>query len=73
MMLEPFGRGILGPALRYGSEVRGEDAYFEDIADLQLPQEMKDLAHVIVARKAGHFRPKLYRGPRGRPVRDCLG
>ena len=35
MMLEPLGKGILGTALRYGSEVRGEDAYFEDIPDLQ--------------------------------------
>ena len=25
MMLEPLGKGILGTALRYGSEVRGED------------------------------------------------
>ena len=37
-MLEPLRKGILGTALRYGSEVRGEDAYFADIPDLQLPQ-----------------------------------
>jgi len=60
MMLEPLGKGIVGTALRYGSEVRGEDAYFEDIPDLQLPQEMNDLAHVIIERKAGHFRPEEF-------------
>ena len=60
MMLDPLGKGILGTALRYGSEVRGEDAYFEDIPDLQLPQEMKELAHVIIDRKAGHFRPEEF-------------
>jgi DNA end-binding protein Ku len=60
MMLEPLGKGILGTALRYGSEVRGEDAYFEEIPDLQLPQEMKDLAHVIIERKAGHFKPEEF-------------
>ena len=60
MMLEPLGKGILGTALRYGSEVRGEDAYFEDIPDLKLPEEMKDLAHVIIERKAGHFRPEEF-------------
>jgi DNA end-binding protein Ku len=60
MMLEPLGKGILGTALRYGPEVRGEDAYFEDIPDLQLPQEMKELAHVIIERKAGHFRPEEF-------------
>jgi DNA end-binding protein Ku len=60
MMLEPLGKGILGTALRYGSEVRGEDAYFEDIPDLELPQEMKDLAHVIIEKKAGRFRPEEF-------------
>ena len=59
-MLEPLGKGILGTALRYGSEVRGEDAYFEDIPELKLPQEMKDLAHVIIERKAGHFKPEEF-------------
>jgi len=60
MMLDPLGKGLLGVALRYGSEVRSEDAYFEDIPDLQLPQEMKDLAHVIIERKAGHFQPEEF-------------
>ena len=57
IMLEPLGKGIVGTVLRYGYEVRGEDAYFEDIPDMKLPEEMKDLAHVIIQRKAGHFRP----------------
>src|SRR5208282_239765 len=33
--------GIVGIALRYGSEERGENAYFEDVPDLQLPQEIR--------------------------------
>jgi DNA end-binding protein Ku len=57
IMLEPLGKGIAGTVLRFGYEVRGEDAYFEDIRDMKLPDEMKDLAHVIIQRKAGHFRP----------------
>jgi DNA end-binding protein Ku len=60
MMLEPLGKGILGTALRYGSEVRAEDAYFDEIPDLKLPEEMTDLAHVIIERKAGHFRPEEF-------------
>ena len=60
MMLEPLGKGILGTALRYGSEVRSEDAYFEDIPDLKLPEEMKELAHVIIERKEGHFKPEEF-------------
>lgn len=58
MMLEPMGKGLVGTALRYGTEVRNEDTYFEDIPDMKLPEEMKDLAHVIIERKAGHFRPE---------------
>jgi DNA end-binding protein Ku len=58
MMLEPMGKGLVGTALRYSSEVRNEDTYFEDIPDMKLPEEMKDLAHVIIERKAGHFRPE---------------
>jgi DNA end-binding protein Ku len=55
MMLEPLGKGILGTVLRYAYEVRGEDAYFEEIPDLKIPAELKDMAQVIIDRKAGHF------------------
>jgi DNA end-binding protein Ku len=57
MMLEPLSRGLMGTVLRYAYEVRSEDSYFEDIPELKLPEEMKDLAHVIIKRKAGHFKP----------------
>ncbi len=60
MMLDRLGKGLLGTALPYGSEVRGEDAYFEEIPDLKLPQEMKEPARVIIERKAGHFRPEEF-------------
>jgi DNA end-binding protein Ku len=55
ILLEPLGKGLLGTVLRYAAEVRAEDTYFEDIPDLKLPEEMKDLAHVIIEKKAGHF------------------
>ena len=55
IMLEPFERGLLGTVLRYGYEVRNSNAYFEDIPNVELPDEMKDLAHLIIDRKAGHF------------------
>jgi DNA end-binding protein Ku len=57
MMLEPLSKGLMGTVLRYAYEVRSEDSYFEDIPELKLPEEMKDLAHVIIKRKAGHFKP----------------
>ncbi len=57
IMLEPFDRGLLGTVLRYGYEVRDAKAYFDAIPEVALPDEMKDLAHVIIDRKAGHFDP----------------
>jgi DNA end-binding protein Ku len=60
MMLEPLGKGIVGTVLRYAYEVRGEQPYFEEIPDLQLPAELKEMAQVIIERKAGHFHPEEF-------------
>jgi DNA end-binding protein Ku len=60
MMIEPFDKGLLATVLRYGYEVRDAGAYFEDIPDLQIPAEMKDLATVIIERKSGHFDPSEF-------------
>jgi DNA end-binding protein Ku len=60
MMLDPMGKGLVGTVLRYASEVRGEESYFEDVPDMKLPEEMKDLAHVIIQRKSGHFRSEEF-------------
>ena len=40
MMLEPFGKGIMGTTLHYPYEIRGEDSAFEDVPDMQLPAQM---------------------------------
>jgi DNA end-binding protein Ku len=55
ILLEPLGKGLLGTLLRYASEVRSENSYFADIPELKLPEEMTDLAHVIIEKKAGRF------------------
>ncbi|MBV9287673.1 MAG: Ku protein, partial [Hyphomicrobiales bacterium] len=60
MMLDPFDKGLVGTVLRYSTEVRSPASYFEDIPELKLPEEMKDLAHVIIERKAGHFRAEEF-------------
>jgi DNA end-binding protein Ku len=59
-MIEPFDKGLLATTLRYATEVRDQDAYFEDIPDLNLPAEMRQLAAHIVETKAGHFEPKRF-------------
>ncbi len=60
LMLEPRGKGLFAATLRYGYEVRADDAYFEDIPDVELPEEMLDLAAHIIERKAGHFEPETF-------------
>src|SRR4051812_39839977 len=60
IMLEAFGRGIRAVTLRYPYEVRGEDAYFEEIADIKIPDEMLKLAEHILDSKAAEFDPASF-------------
>ena len=60
VMLEAFDKGLLAATLRYSDEVRDHAAYFEDIPDLKLPAEMKQLAAHIVDTKASHFDPSMF-------------
>ena len=60
IMLEPFERGLLGVTLRYPYELRGEQPYFEDIPEIKLPAEMRELAAHIVQTKSGHFDPAKF-------------
>jgi DNA end-binding protein Ku len=60
VLLEPFEKGILATLLRYPYEVREHEAYFEDIPDVDIPEEMRDLAAHIVERKAAKFDPSKF-------------
>jgi DNA end-binding protein Ku len=60
IMLEAFDKGLLAVTLKYPYEVRDHAAYFEDVPDLKLPTEMKDLASHIVDSKATHFDPSTF-------------
>jgi len=60
VLLEPLGKGLLATLLRYPYEVRMEDAYFEEIPDLNIAKEMRDLAGHIIETKAGHFEPQSF-------------
>ncbi|MBV9973883.1 MAG: Ku protein [Hyphomicrobiales bacterium] len=55
IMLEPWDKGLLGTMLRYGYEVRGEQPYFEDVPELKLDKDLKEMAKLIIKRKFGHF------------------
>jgi DNA end-binding protein Ku len=60
VLLEPLGKGIMATLLRYPYEVRGEEPYFEDIPDLKLPAEMRDLAGHIIETKSADFDPSKF-------------
>lgn len=55
LMLEPRGKGLVATALRYKTEVRDEEVYFEDIPDTKVPSDMLSLAVHILESKEGHF------------------
>jgi DNA end-binding protein Ku len=60
LMLEPFEKGLLATSLRYGYEVRDPQPYFEDIPDINLPKEMRQLAAHIIETKTGRFDPSSF-------------
>ena len=60
MMLEPFGKGIMGTLLLYPYEIRSEEAVFDEIPDLKLPDQMVGLAEDIIDRMTGEFEPDKF-------------
>jgi DNA end-binding protein Ku len=53
LMLQPWGKGLLGTTLRYPYEVRGEEAYFGEIPDVKIEKDMLTLAeHILETKKA---------------------
>jgi DNA end-binding protein Ku len=60
IMLEPFGKGILGTTLRYSYEVREAEGYFEDVPDIELSDEMRELAAHILETKRVDFDPAKF-------------
>jgi DNA end-binding protein Ku len=58
--LEARDRGLMGMLLRYPFEVRESSEYFDDIQDVNITEDMLDLAKRIVKSKAGHFEPAKF-------------
>jgi len=58
--LEPFDKGLMATTLRYPYEVRDAKGYFDEIPDLKLPAEMKELASHIVDTMKDHFDPQKF-------------
>jgi hypothetical protein len=60
VMLQPWGKGLLGTTLRYPYEVRDDKAYFDDIGETQIPKDMLALAEHILETKAAKFDPSNF-------------
>ncbi|MDB5533289.1 MAG: Ku-like protein, partial [Hyphomicrobiales bacterium] len=61
VMLQPWGKGILGETLRYEYEVRDAEEFFDDIPDIKIKKEMLELAQHIVASKTAEFDASQFR------------
>jgi len=72
LMLASRGNGILATALRYNTEVRKEDAYFDDIPAVKVPADMVALAEHILESKRGHFDPKKFEDRYEDALRDLI-
>jgi DNA end-binding protein Ku len=58
LMLQPWGKGLLGTTLRYPYEVRADEDYFDEIPETKIPKDMLALAeHILDSKKT----LKLYR------------
>ena len=60
LLLRPRGKGLMATTLRYKSEVRDQDTYFDDIPNIKVPVDMLKLAIHILETKKGHFEPDKF-------------
>jgi DNA end-binding protein Ku len=60
LMLQPRGKGLMATALRYNTEVRAADNYFDEIPSTKVPSDMLDLAVHILKSKKTKFDPDKF-------------
>ena len=63
VMLEPRGKGIVVWTLRYGDEVRDEDAYFVEIDDPKSDSKVMPLVQQLIKKQTRHWDSKLVADP----------
>jgi DNA end-binding protein Ku len=60
LLLRPRGKGLIATALRYNTEVRNEDAYFDEIPNVKVSPDMLKLASHILETKRAKFDPSKF-------------
>ena len=61
MMLQAWGKGLLGTTLRYAYEVRDPALYFGDIPEIKVADDMLKLAEHILDSKSADFDPSQFK------------
>jgi DNA end-binding protein Ku len=60
IVLQPWGKGLMGTTLRYPYEIRDAKEYFDDIPNVSLEPDMLKLAEQILRSKATDFNPSRF-------------
>lgn len=58
--LKPCGRGLVLEVLRYADEVTKAQSYFRALPDMEVDEDMLDLATTIIGKKTAPFKPEEF-------------
>jgi DNA end-binding protein Ku len=70
--IRPCGDGLLLETLRYADEIRASDRIFEHIPEVDVDDEMLDLANELIDRKAGDFDATVFKSKYAAALRDLV-
>lgn len=70
--VRPCGRGLLLETLRYAGEVRDAETVFDDIPDVEVDQEMLELADELIRRKSAPFDPSAFEDSYSEALRELI-
>jgi len=70
--IRPFGKGLLLNTLRYASEVRGLQGWFERIGEIPVSEDAVSMASELISQHAGPFEPEELADPYKQAVRDLI-
>lgn len=70
--IEPLDKGLLVTTLRYASEVRDEQDYFDDIKTPKISKDMVELASHILNKMAAHFDPTKFEDEYENALKDLV-
>lgn len=66
--VKPRGKGLIMQTLRYGSEVRSEEPYFEEVGTGKVDAQMLKLAEQLINQRLGEFDPSEFSDRYGEAV-----